>query len=53
MQRCCNGCGRPLGDATEQEVNAAANGWPIPDVRGECPNCTPDSVARPDRSGAL
>jgi hypothetical protein len=41
VQRACNGCQRPLGDATDVELDAAMNGEPLPDVRGEC-GCLPD-----------
>jgi len=40
-QRVCNGCDEPIGDVTEDEVLAAVYGQPLPDVRGECPRCTP------------
>lgn len=36
VKRCCNGCQRELGDATEVELDTAVNGWPLPDVRVEC-----------------
>lgn len=36
VKRCCNGCGRELGDATEAELDAAMVGRPLPDVRDEC-----------------
>ena len=36
VQRCCNGCGRSLGDVTEQEIECAVAGRPLPDVRQEC-----------------
>lgn len=35
-KRCCNGCGRMLGDASQVELEAAVQGAPLPDVRGEC-----------------
>lgn len=41
VQRCCNGCGRRLGDMTTAETNAAQQGLRPPDVRNECPACTP------------
>lgn len=41
-QRSCNGCGRRLGDITDREVLAALHGVPAPDVRAECPACTPN-----------
>ena len=40
LQRCCNGCGEVIGDATEAEIDATVAGLPLPDVRGECPTCT-------------
>lgn len=36
VQRCCNGCGRRLGDATETELNTAITRGSLPDVREEC-----------------
>lgn len=36
IKRCCNGCGRSLGDATEAEMEAAIFGASLPDVRDEC-----------------
>lgn len=44
VKRACNGCGTLLGDLTEAEMDAAMVGAPAPDVRGECPTCTPLSV---------
>jgi hypothetical protein len=41
IQRCCNGCGRSLGDVTFTEIQAAIDGRPLPDVRKECPDCRP------------
>jgi hypothetical protein len=41
VQRCCNGCGDPLGDVTMIEINLAIDGRPLPDVRPECPRCRP------------
>lgn len=41
-QRACNGCGRPLGDATQVELDATARHLNPPDVRPECPTCTPN-----------
>ena len=35
-KRCCNGCGKALGDTTEQELEYAVSGIPLPDVRIEC-----------------
>lgn len=39
VKRCCNGCGRELGDAHEVELEAAVAGRPLPDVRDECGLC--------------
>lgn len=39
IQRCCNGCGGELGDATDRELECAVSGEPLPDVRNECPAC--------------
>jgi hypothetical protein len=39
IQRCCNGCGDELGDATDRELECAVSGEPLPDVRNECPAC--------------
>lgn len=39
VQRACNGCGHDIGDVTEEEMEAAINGWPLPDVRHECAWC--------------
>lgn len=36
VKRCCNGCGRSLGDATEAELDAAYAGHPLPGVTAEC-----------------
>lgn len=50
MKRACNGCGRQLGDVTEQEMARGINGLPLPDVRRECPDCgptAPEPVCRP------
>jgi hypothetical protein len=41
VQRCCNGCGDPIGDVTFIEINLAIDGLPLPDVRPECPRCRP------------
>lgn len=40
VYRCCNGCGEPIGDVTDEEVICAVDGRPLPDVRGECPRCS-------------
>lgn len=53
VQRCCNGCQRPLRDAHRSECDAAMLGRPLPDVRAECPDCshaTPDRVAEIEAS---
>lgn len=44
VKRCCNGCGRPLGDVTDREVNAGIAGIRLPDVRDECGCLTRVSV---------
>lgn len=36
VKRCCNGCGRPIGDVTEAEIEAGIAGRPLPDVTAEC-----------------
>lgn len=36
VKRCCNGCGRRLGDVRDGELAAAIAGKPQPDVRSEC-----------------
>lgn len=41
MKRCCNGCGNPIGDVTDAEIDASIAGLRLPDVRDECPTCTP------------
>lgn len=46
VRRCCNGCGQPIGDVTEDEIDAAVGGLPLPDVRHECPRCAPTLEAR-------
>jgi hypothetical protein len=40
VQRCCNGCGDPLGDVTDAEITAAVDGRSLPDVTWECPRCS-------------
>lgn len=40
VKRHCNGCDKPIGDATDTEMNAAASGAELPDVRGECTTCS-------------
>ena len=52
MQRCCNGCGREIGDATGYEIAIAAVDLPLPDVRTQCPACsTPPTVLLPATTG--
>jgi hypothetical protein len=41
MKRVCNGCGEYVGDVTDAELDCAAEGHPLPDVRGECAHCAP------------
>jgi hypothetical protein len=41
LKRACNGCGALIGDVTDDEMDAAVDGRPLPDVTGECPVCTP------------
>ncbi|MFI2434652.1 hypothetical protein [Streptomyces sp. NPDC018693] len=41
VKRACNGCARYIGDATDAEIEACVTGRPLPDVRHECPHCTP------------
>jgi len=36
VKRCCNGCNRELGDATDAELDAAITGARLPDTRDEC-----------------
>lgn len=36
MKRACNGCHRLIGDVTYEEIDAAIEGRPLPDVRAEC-----------------
>jgi hypothetical protein len=40
VKRCCDGCGRPLGDVTGDELEAAIAGAPLPSVVDEC-GCLP------------
>jgi hypothetical protein len=40
-KRHCNGCGQALGDPTGWEMDCAVAGIGLPDVRPECPTCTP------------
>jgi hypothetical protein len=44
-KRTCNGCARPLGDVLNQEIEMAIAGCALPDVRHECPTCTPRESA--------
>lgn len=39
VHRCCNGCGRDIGDANDSEILRLMAGQPLPDVRSEC-GCT-------------
>jgi hypothetical protein len=41
VKRACNGCGLELGEATDAEIEACVVGAPMPDVRAQCPTCTP------------
>lgn len=54
VQRCCNGCGNPIGDVTDAEIDGSIAGLRLPDVRDECPTCTPEATrpALPDRVAA-
>lgn len=36
VKRCCENCGRELGDATNEELEAAVDGARLPDVAEEC-----------------
>lgn len=36
VKRCCEACGRPVGDVTETETDAAVAGAPLPPVADEC-----------------
>lgn len=36
VKRCCEQCGREIGDVNEQELEAAVAGRRLPDVRDEC-----------------
>jgi hypothetical protein len=40
VKRCCDGCGRPLGDVSGDELEAAIAGAPLPSVVDEC-GCLP------------
>ena len=44
VARICNGCGKSVGDVTADEILAAVDGVPLPDVRLEC-GCYPCEVA--------
>lgn len=46
MKRACNGCGLSLGDVADEEMAAAIDGQPLPDVTGECPNCSRTPAAQ-------
>ena len=45
VHRCCNGCGRNLGDATNFELDLAVLGAALPDVREECGCLTTEAGA--------
>lgn len=45
MKRCCNNCGAYVGDVTDWELTCGAAGLPLPDVRHECPTCSPGTPA--------
>lgn len=32
VKRCCYGCGEPIGDVTDQEMDYAVAGLPLPSV---------------------
>lgn len=36
VKRCCENCGRPVGDVTDAETAAAVLGEPLPPVADEC-----------------
>lgn len=40
VRRCCNGCGLQVGDASAADLEAAMTGRVLPDVTGECPDCS-------------
>jgi len=44
VQRCCNGCGEPVGDVTLAEIGIAIDGGELPDVRTECRQCGPGTL---------
>jgi hypothetical protein len=44
VKRCCDACGRELGDATEAELDAAVTGRLLPSVLDECGRHAPDAV---------
>jgi hypothetical protein len=48
MKRACNGCGQNVGDPTDDEMDRAIAGLPLPDVRSECKNCQPLVEAEAD-----
>jgi hypothetical protein len=41
LKRRCNGCQAFLGDMTAEEKQCDALRLPLPDVRAECPHCSP------------
>jgi hypothetical protein len=40
VKRCCENCGREIGDMTQEEGEAAMSGAPLPSVAEEC-GCPP------------
>ena len=42
--RRCNGCARGLRPATPGEAAALAAGQPLPDIRQDCPDCSPTTT---------
>jgi len=44
VKRVCDGCGKPIGDVTEAELDRTVAGLPLLSVRGECPNCMPARI---------
>jgi hypothetical protein len=35
IKRCCDACGEPIGDVTDDEMDAAVSGRPLPSVAAE------------------
>lgn len=44
VKMCCERCGREVGDATQEEFEAAVSGAPLPKVVDEC-GCLTASIA--------